>query len=221
MTTATLRRRHWVAHPTRALAGLALRYHRLAVDGVENLPRQGPALILPKHRAYRDILVEAVVLYDHTRRYANYVMKVGLCGVLELMGGVKIVRPKDIRRLQSREERRAHLLEARERNQATMEYLAWLYSQGELVISHPEGMRYQEAMGPLQKEVVEHLLQVERERGLRVPILPVGLEYASFRRPRARVWVRVGTPLYSDQFAGRPEIMGELERQLRALSGFG
>ena len=64
----------------RLLAAGAMRYHRLAVEGGRNLPREGPALILPKHCAYRDILLEGVLLYRFTRRYANYIMKVGLWG---------------------------------------------------------------------------------------------------------------------------------------------
>ena len=64
-----------------------MRYHRLAVEGGSNLPREGPALILPKHCAYRDILLEGVLLYRFTRRYANYIMKVGLWGVPRVDGG--------------------------------------------------------------------------------------------------------------------------------------
>lgn len=189
------------------------------VSGVQHLPRQGPALILVKHRAYRDILVEGVVLHRHVRRFATYVMKVGLWGLLELPGGVKIVRPKDVRRLKDHQARREQLLRARQLNQETMDYLSWLYAQGELVLSHPEGMRYQRQMGPLQKEIIDHLLQVEQERGLRVPIIPMGLEYESLARPLARVYARIGAPLYTDQFADRQALMAALDQRLRQLSG--
>jgi 1-acyl-sn-glycerol-3-phosphate acyltransferase len=219
-TLMTLRRRHAIAHRVRGLAAGLLVYHRIEVQGAEHLPRQGPALILPKHRAYRDILVEGVVLYRVAGRYANYVMKVGLWGLLELLGGVKIVRPKDVRRLQDREARKAEIRLARQANQRTVEYLSWLYSQGELIVSHPEGMRYQDTMGPMQKEIVEHLLQVERQRDMRIPIIPVGLEYESYVRPRARIWVRVGAPLDSGQFADSRQLVAAIDQRLRALSGF-
>ena len=114
-----------------------MRYHRLAVEGGRNLPREGPALILPKHCAYRDILLEGVLLYRFTRRYANYIMKVGLWGVLELMGGIKVVRPKDIRRIADREQRRAEIRRARAANQQMQGYLDGLYQRGEVVVSHP------------------------------------------------------------------------------------
>jgi len=216
----SLRRRDWAAFTARTLAGWALGYHRLVVSGTEHLPRQGAALILPKHCAYRDILVEGVVLHRYCGRFATYVMKVGLWGVLEALGGVKVIRPKDVRRLQDHQARREQINRARQLNQDTFDYLAWLYEQGELVLSHPEGMRFQGGMGPLQKEIIDHLLQVERERGLRVPLLPIGLEYESFVRPLSRVFVRIDPPLHTDQFADRQALMAALDQRLRRLSGW-
>ncbi|MDE2742055.1 MAG: 1-acyl-sn-glycerol-3-phosphate acyltransferase [Gemmatimonadota bacterium] len=203
----------------RLLAAGAMRYHRLAVEGGSNLPREGPALILPKHCAYRDILLEGVLLYRFTRRYANYIMKVGLWGFLELMGGVKVVRPKDIRRIADREQRRAEIRRARAANQQMQAYLDGLYQSGELVVSHPEGMRYQDKLGPLQKEVVEHLVQAEERLGMRVPLIPIGLEYDSYARPGAQVYFRVDEPLYADSFANVNELMDHLGNRLRILSG--
>ena len=216
----SLRRKDGFAHLARLLARGVLLYHRIEVQGGEHLPRRGAGLILPKHRAYRDILIEGVVLYRLTGRYATYVMKVGLWGILELLGGVKIVRPKDLRRLKDREARRAEIQRAREANQRTQDYLAWLYARGELIISHPEGMRCQEGMGTLQKEIIEHLLQVERELELRIPVIPVGLEYESYARPRSRVWFRVGEPLYSDQFADSGALIDAIAERIGSLSGF-
>ena len=203
----------------RLLAAGAMRYHRLVAEGGHHLPCEGPALILPKHCAYRDILLEGVLLYRFTRRYANYIMKVGLWGVLELMGGVKVVRPKDIRRIADREQRRAEILRARAANQQMQAYLDGLYQSGELVVSHPEGMRYQDKLGPLQKEVVEHLVQAEERLGMRVPLIPIGLEYDSYARPGARVYFRVDEPLYADSFANINELMDHLGSRLRVLSG--
>jgi 1-acyl-sn-glycerol-3-phosphate acyltransferase len=214
-----LRRKDWMANLARLAAAGALKYHRLEVEGEEHLPRQGPALLLPKHHAYRDILVEGVVLYRVTRRLATYVMKVGLWGALELLGGIKVVRPKDVRLLKDRQARRQEIQRARQANQWLHEYLTWLYARGEVVVSHPEGMRYQGRMGPMQREIVEHLLQVEQQSNLRVPLIPIGLEYESFGRPGARVHFRVGQPLYAEQFAGLSALMEAIAERLRVLSG--
>ena len=42
------------------------------------MPREEAGLLLPKHNAYRDIMVEGVLLRRLTKRYATYVMKRGL-----------------------------------------------------------------------------------------------------------------------------------------------
>ena len=208
-----------VACGARLLAAAAMRYHRLVVEGGSNLPREGPALILPKHCAYRDILLEGVLLYRITRRYANYIMKVGLWGILEWMGGVKVERPKDIRRIADREQRRAEIQRARAANQQMQDYLDGLYQRGELIVSHPEGMRYRDELGPLQKGVVEHLVQAEERLGIRVPLISVGLEYDSYARLGSRVYFRVDEPLYADSFAHINELMEHLSQRLRVLSG--
>ncbi len=208
-----------VAYAAYLLAAGAMRYHRFVVEGGLNLPCEGPALILPKHCAYRDILIEAALLYRFTRRYANYIMKVGLWRVLELMGGVKVVRPKDIRRIADRQQRRAEIRRARAANQQMEVYLDGLYRCGELVVSHPEGMRYQNELGPLQKEIVEHLVRAEERLGLRIPLIPIGLEYDSYCRPGAQVYFRVDEPLYADSFANINGLMDHLSNRLRVLSG--
>ena len=135
-----------------------------------------------------------------------------------MLGGVKIVRPKDIRRIKDREARRRRIEWARSRNRETLDYLAWLYGHGECVISHPEGTRCADFMGPLQKEVVEHMISAERERSLHIPIVLMGLEYESFRVPRSAVFIRFSAPMYSDQFDDVGALMIEIDKRLRSLS---
>ena len=206
----------------RALSALcrepvALTANRLVLEHGKRIPASGPALILPKHCSYRDILVEGVLLHRATRRYANYVMKTGLSAFLELPGGVRIVRPKDIRRAKDRDERRRLLEEARRRNSDTIEYLSWLYRSGECVISHPEGTRHADSMGVLQKEIVEHLVAVEQQSGIRVPMIPVGIEYVP-TKPRSTIHFRVGELLHSDQFEDTASIMSALGESIESLS---
>ncbi len=215
----SLWRNDWFACGCRLLAEGALIYHRIRVEGGERIPRQGPALLLPKHCAYRDILVEGVALHRLTQRYATYVMKVGLSGFLEWAGGVKIVRPKDLRRIADRQQRRAQIRWARDKNEQTLNYLAWLYRQGEVVVSHPEGMRYQDQMGVMQKEIVDHLMWVEERWEMRVPIIPIGLEYESYSKPGSRVFFRVGEPMYTDNLTAE-QLVAELGQRIGDLSGF-
>ena len=70
-----LRRKKWVIPLCRPLLELVFLYHRITVEGADNLPRQGPALLLVKHRASRDTPLMAMVLHRYTQRGANYFMK--------------------------------------------------------------------------------------------------------------------------------------------------
>jgi len=215
-----LRRNNLITHCIRVVATRLFAYHRILIEGEDRLPAHGPVLLLPKHCAYRDIPLEGIVFYRTMRRYGTYVMKVGLWGILELVGGFKIVRPKDIRRIKDREQRRAEIRRARAANQQTQSYLTWLYSQGEMIVSHPEGMRYQNAMGPMQREIIDHLLKAQEELGLQIPLIPVGIEYEGYWKPRARVTFRVGEPLYSSQFDDPSDLVDAVGEQIARLSGF-
>ncbi|MCY4605566.1 MAG: hypothetical protein OXE49_15160, partial [Gemmatimonadetes bacterium] len=104
-------------------------------------------------------------------------------------------------------------------NQRMQDYLDGLYQYGELVVSHPEGTRCRDGLGPLQKGGGEHLVQAEERLGVRVPLIPIGLEYDSYARPGARVYFRVDEPLYADSFTNINELMDHLGKRLRILSG--
>ena len=214
-----LRRIKLLADMIYCASNIVIKYHRIIAEGTENLPYDGPALLLPKHHAYRDILVEGVSLYRYTKRYPTFVMKTGLWGILEHFGGVKVTRPKDIRRLKDKTARRNAIKAARIANHDLQKYLSGLYRNGEIVISHPEGERSSGSMGPLQKEIVEHLLHVQRDHSLRVPIIPIGIEYESYKQPFSKVFFRIGTPIYGEDISELPLLMNNISNDLRCLSG--
>ncbi|MEE3233809.1 MAG: 1-acyl-sn-glycerol-3-phosphate acyltransferase [Candidatus Latescibacterota bacterium] len=214
-----LRRVKLLADMIYSVSSVLIRYHRIVAEGTENLPLEGPALLLPKHHAYRDILVEGVSLYRLTERYPTFVMKTGLWGILEHFGGVKVTRPKDIRRHKEKTARRAAIKAARAANLDLQNYLGGLYRNGEVVISHPEGMRCSGFLGELQKEIVEHLLHVQKDFGIRVPIIPIGIEYESYLRPFSKVFFRIGEPIYGEDILEISFLMQRLSDDLRRLSG--
>jgi 1-acyl-sn-glycerol-3-phosphate acyltransferase len=141
-----LRRKAWVMRIFLPLLRVVAFYHRLVVEGADYLPRQGPALLVVKHRATRDTLLLSLILYRFAHRSGNYLMKGKpssiFNGILEAAGGIKVIRPKDIHRLESRAAQKAYLEQARDLNQNALDYAAWLYIQGEIVVTFPEGMFY-------------------------------------------------------------------------------
>ena len=70
----------------------------------------------------------------------------------------------------------------------------------------------------IKAEELQGLISVEAATELRIPLIPMGLEYENIRAPRSRVFVRIGTPMYADEFADQAALMDELESRLRTLS---
>ena len=52
--------------------------YKVSYQGAENIPESRPALIIPKHQSFFDILFEGIFLSKHCNRYGNWVMKSGL-----------------------------------------------------------------------------------------------------------------------------------------------
>jgi len=219
----TLRRKAWVMNVSKPVVKLVSLYHCVTVAGANNLPRHGPALLLVKHRATRDSILLSAILYRHTGRAGNYLMKGKPSGLrnslLEALGGIKVVRAKDIRKLKSRAEKKAQLIRAREFNRHSYDYITWLFTQDEIVIAYPEGMFFGNRMGPVQSGVIKHTLVVEQDIKIQIPIIPIGIEYQSLRRPRSRAYFRIGSPLISTQFEDPGDLTAEVKQQLAQLSG--
>jgi 1-acyl-sn-glycerol-3-phosphate acyltransferase len=214
------RRQPWLFHLCRPFLFLAAHYHRLEVVGIDHAPTRGPALLLVKHRATRDSLLLSWILYHHAGRMAYYLVKSKsplYNRFVGALGGIGVIRPKDLRRIQDRAQRRAALQRARRLNRQTLDYVAELYIQGELVIIYPEGMFYPTRLGPLHLGALRQIHDLAPR--CEIPIVPVGVEYQALRRPRSRVYVRFGAPL---SIADYPELSGladVLTDQLRGLSG--
>jgi len=221
--SSVLRRKAWVVNLGKPVVKLVSLYHRVTVEGADNLPRQGPALLLVKHRATRDTILLSEILFRYTHRYGNYLMKGKPSGLknslLEALGGIKVVRPKDIHKLKNRTEKKARLAWAREFNQRSYNYVTWLFTQNELVVAYPEGMFFRNRMGPIQSEIIKHTLTVEQDHHTHIPIIPVGIPYEKLHHPRSPAYFRIGAPLFGTQFADPRDLTAEVKYQLAQLSG--
>jgi len=165
--------------------------HKIVYDGLENIPEKGPALVLAKHQSYLDIIAEGMLLRTCKRR-GSWLMKSGLPGVLEYLGGIKIQRLKDVNG--NREKMRVQVHDAKQFNADSAEYIMWLYSQQEIVVVHPEGTRIPGKVGAIKKNMIEAAKEAESMYNLKIPLIPVGIEYLpSF--PFSTVHISAGNPV--------------------------
>jgi 1-acyl-sn-glycerol-3-phosphate acyltransferase len=226
----------------RYAAGALSSVYRIRLEGGENLPGEGPALLLPKHNSAWDIPIHGVVLHRETKRYANYIMRKMKIGnsLLEKLGGIIVIRKADIRKVKDRGERKRFIEEVKSHNNWVWEYVKWLYSNDELVVSYPEGRVGYGSMGKLETGVIEKILEFQREIGIEIPIIPIGTEYKGFVKipelktskqgkkfkciPKPPVVVRAGKPIIkeSDILKDRDEFedfVRELRKEIANLSG--
>ncbi|MCK4670301.1 MAG: 1-acyl-sn-glycerol-3-phosphate acyltransferase [Nanoarchaeota archaeon] len=196
--------------------GVLHSYFDVEYSGEENIPEEGPVLLLPKHQALRDIVYEGILLRHWRGRYAYWVMKSGLPGILGLYGAVKIGRSLDLINLRKKirveknekkkkklkEKFRAQKEEAKGFKEELREKLKEFYRNGEVVVVHPEGTRSFGEMLDIENLAINFTREIEEECGIKVPAIPVGIEYSSLWGSRgkfaslwtlkAKVRVRVG-----------------------------
>ncbi len=155
---------------------------------------------------------------------AHYLVKYGAAGLppqlLMWVGGIPVIRTKDILKLGTRAARRTRLQQARAMRQQALDYIAWLYTQGELVVVYPEGTFYPHQLGPLQIDSIRHAYDMTKKTGVDIPLIPIGTAYAHQRGRRPQAIFRIGDPCKPRAFPALAPLVDALREQLRRLSGF-
>ena len=163
------------------LGWLLPKLFRIQVEGVENLPAEGPYIIASNHQAWYDpafllvALPKAVpMVYSMARR--DTVFNRAWKRAIVRRAGVFAIAPHE--------------------GELDLTGLASVYqvlSRGGRVLIFPEG-RYSRGrrLRPLKKGVAHFALQAG------VPIVPVAIDGAARLRPGARITVSIGTPVYPD-----------------------
>lgn len=171
-------------------------FYRIKVQGLEYLPREGPAIICPKHQRWEDIPVVGMAL----PRPLHYIAKAELFRtpvqreILSAWGGVPV----------DRERPRATL--------SSFRMLVPLLQGGAFIVLFPEGTYVPGRVGPGKHRLIQMLLALQGRDGVPpLPFVPVGITYRP-ERLGYRVEVKVGPPLLA---AGPGEAL-ELTRALMA-----
>jgi 1-acyl-sn-glycerol-3-phosphate acyltransferase len=163
------------------LRWLLPRLFRLGIEGVENLPAEGPYIIASNHQAWYDPIFLLVALpnavpmvYSMARRDTVFNRRWKRAIVRRV--GVFAIAPHD--------------------GELDLTGLASVYhvlSRGGRVLIFPEG-RYSRGrrLRPLKKGVAHFALQAG------VPIVPVAIDGDVRLRPGARIRIAIGTPVYPD-----------------------
>jgi 1-acyl-sn-glycerol-3-phosphate acyltransferase len=159
------------------------RLHPVQVQGLENLPASGPAIICPKHQRWEDIIAVGVALPPPLYYIAKAELFVTpLQGeFLRALGGVPV----------DRQNPRATLSSFRQ--------ILPLLQEKAYIVLFPEGTYFRGRMGPGRHRLVQMILKLQEQNGLMpLPFVPVGLTYENTLTSSGwSVKVRVGTPLWA------------------------
>ena len=179
------------------------RYFSLQVSGLEYLPAQGPAIICPKHQRWEDIPLIGMAL----PMPLHFIAKVELFQqpfVRELLGawgGVPVDRKNP----------RATL--------SSFKRLLPLLANRAFIVLFPEGTYYVGRVGPGKHRLIQLLLKLQGQDGLKfLPFVPVGVTYEP--RPYGyTVHVTFGPPLTASGPRQAPVLTEVLMSRIARLSG--
>jgi 1-acyl-sn-glycerol-3-phosphate acyltransferase len=96
--------------------------------------------------------------------------------------------------------------------QQALDYVRWLYAQGELVLIYPEGMFYPRRLGPLNPGGIRQVFELAHQKGVSVPVLALGIRY------RPRTIIQVGEPHDPLTYAAFSTLIADLREELARLS---
>jgi 1-acyl-sn-glycerol-3-phosphate acyltransferase len=202
-----LRRSHLLYFLIRSLGYFIFRlFYRLEIEGRENIPAEGPAIILPKHQFWSDVPIVGIALW----RPASYIAKQELFAYpvirqfITLLGGVPIDRLKPVKSLDS------------------FRYVERLLKEGDFIVLYPEGTYYPRGMGRGKHRFIGRFLDFQEKNGRRagkpIPFIPMGIQFGEgwLRSP---VKVKIGRPLFAREGEETLLFTDRIMEQIAGLSG--
>jgi len=162
--------------------------------------RDKPFFLIPKHQSWEDIIICAILTKSTIKKTPYYIMKDTLPSFLEYLGGLRIIRAKEIKQKElTREEKVQALLKAKEQKEQVYSLLAKLMipngARSNVLVSYIEGTRNFNKSYTLQKSDFSKLLDVQNKVGVNIPFIPLDIGYDNKKK---NISVVVGDPLEVD-----------------------
>ena len=187
---------HRVLYPSvRGLAAILFKLGwRLRVEGVENVPRNGPLIVAPNHRSYADPPVVGVSV----PREVHFLAKQELFAFTPFGWFIRNLN--------------AHPLNRKGGDISAFREAARIVKAGGALIMFPEGKRMKTDDLGKPKPGVGMLAATTK-----APVLPVYIHNSGYMTSFRRILVRFGRPVDPAKFASYQDIAVEVMRQIRSL----
>ncbi len=180
--------------------------YRIQVQGRENIPAEGPGVLLPKHQYWTDIPVVGLAAWRPVSYIAKQELFVypGVRHFLGALGGIPLDRANPVKTLDS------------------FRHLERLLREKEFVVIFPEGTYYPRSMGRGKHRLIERILRFQEkmkwEGQQALPFIPMGIQYRE-KRVRSEIRVKIGSPLYADRKTEAQEFTQVIVEEIAGLSG--
>jgi 1-acyl-sn-glycerol-3-phosphate acyltransferase len=194
-----LSRKEWVVQATKIIGKILLTpFFRLAVSGLENLPKETAFVLLPKHQRWEDIPLLALAAPRRLFYIAKYELFKNPFGrwFMQSLGGIPLNRKRP-------PQSRRFLLAAID-----------VLENGEGIVLFPEGTYHLNKMGPGQVGMVKFILS-----RLSLPFVPVGINYMHKRR-HSLVRINFGKTFFAEPGVPVSVFVEHMMSEIATLSGF-
>lgn len=198
-------------------------YHINPLEGAENLPKEGAAILMPKHQNVIDIPVITRHLLDATGRRTYLIMKKQLAepenkmdsliklgyqygfGVDSLIkgGGIPIER------------------ENPKKSGKELRYALNMLEEGNLLTVFPEATRTKNAMIDITDKIEDGVYFWMNQKGMEnLKYVPIGIEYSKKHiYQKTRITMRVGKPFVPSKDITKKELTEIVMDKIAELSG--
>jgi len=180
--------------------------YRIRIQGQENIPAEGPGILVPKHQFWKDIPIVALAAW----RPVSYIAKRELFvypvirHFLAILGGIPLDRGNPVRTLDS------------------FRQMEKLLKEKEFLVLFPEGTYYPHCMGRGKHRLVERILRVQGKMGWQeqraIPFIPIGIRYLE-KNLRTEVQVKIGPPVFPNGEEDGQEFTRRILEEIARLSG--
>jgi len=179
-------------------------FYHFEVYGKNHLPKEGPAIIAPKHQYWTDIPLIGLAFYNI---HLNYIAKKELFRLslirafFTTLGGIPLDRALPIKSLNS------------------FRYIHLLLKKKQMMVIFPEGTYYRETVGKGKSRLIKMILKFQEEEQMPkpIPFIPVGINYQKMRF-RKKVIIKIGKPLYAERKSEAEEFTQKIMKAIASLS---
>ena len=180
--------------------------YRIWVEGKENIPADGPGIVLPKHQYWTDIPIVGLAAWRPVSYVAKQELFVypGVRQFITALGGIPLDRLNPVKTLDS------------------FRHMERILQDGEFVVIFPEGTYYPHSMGRGKHRLIERILRFQEKKGWQeakpIPFIPMGIRYSE-KKVRTEIRVKIGRPIFADAKIDAQEFTRAIVQEIAQLSG--